>query len=276
MTYKLFKRTTVADANYTVLTTDDIIAFTSLTASRTLTLPTPDGKIREFIIKDESNKAATYPIIIDPDGAVTIDTLPSIEITLLLGSVIIYSDGTNYFTKTDISSSHVGQIKINDGNSVKPIITITAPTVDILQPVTYASPLGISSYPTSKWPQNINTPIDADIYDFTNDTFIENAFPGQVNDWRFIIDYSGKSIGSTTGMRIKLSNSLSGFVLEDTRFLPNESASGTIVFSFRTIADAASLPAPFGTGQGYDVEIAADDPITFTFDSITRFSRKTD
>ena len=95
----IIKRKAVADADYTVLNTDYLIAFTSLTITRTLTLPTPDGKIRVFEIKDESGNSAAYPIVINPLGLVTIDGVLSIQITVPYGSLEIYSDGANYFTK---------------------------------------------------------------------------------------------------------------------------------------------------------------------------------
>ena len=269
---QIIKRTTVADANYTILNTDYLVSVTSLTAARTLTLPAPDGKVRMFIIKDESGNAATYPITLDPAGAVTIDNVSSIQLTTPYHSIIIYSNGTNYFTKCE---SNTGQVKINTGNSLKPTITVTAGNVDVLQSIVYALPLGLSSYPTNKWPQNIDIPSDADVYDSVNTSFIENTIPGQIQHWRLIISFSGKA-NADTRVRLKLSNPLSGFVLEDIKILSKTLVSGIFQITFTTIADGVSLPPPFGTGHGYDLEITSDGAIVFVIESLTRISEKAD
>jgi len=240
-----------------------------LTAVRTVTLPTPDGQPRLFIVKDESGDADAYPLIINPFGATTIDDLSFVEITVPYGSVYIYSDGVNYYTKTERTA---GQVKCNTGNSLKP--TITNPSV--YTQLVYASPLGFSSYPTNKWPQNIDVPADSDFYDFVNDTFIENTILGQINKLRIIVDYSGKPSSQDAGLRIRLRNTLSGFVLEDIAALDKESTSGSVVFSLTTIADQASLPSPKGTGHGYEIHFICDENITLVVDSVVRISEKVD
>lgn len=273
---QIVNRTTVSDANYSVLLTDYIISLTSITVTRTFTLPTADGKIRKFIIKDESGNVGNFQLNIVVNGGGTIDNLTSLDVNLQNSTIIIYSDGTNYFTIGGISSNNAGQVKIITGNSVKPQIIVTAPTVDTWIQWIYVTPLGYSAYPTSTWPQNINIPVDADIYDFANDTFIENTIPGQVQNWRINIDYSGKPMGLSTGTRIRIRNTISGFSAEQVIFLPNETTSGRFTTQIATIADSASLPSPFGTGQGYVFEISADDPITFDLNSVVRISEKRD
>jgi hypothetical protein len=89
------KRTAVANANYTALASDYIIAYTSLTANQTLTLPTAlcvSG--RTFIIVNETSSA--YSVIVDPEGTATIAG----QTTLSLGannSTPAYCNGTNWF-----------------------------------------------------------------------------------------------------------------------------------------------------------------------------------
>ncbi|NCT00265.1 hypothetical protein GW765_04810, partial [Candidatus Parcubacteria bacterium] len=68
------KHTSVADVNYTVLADDYVVAYTSLTANRTVTLPdalcTPG---RFYVIVDESGQAGlSKAIVIDPEGATPI------------------------------------------------------------------------------------------------------------------------------------------------------------------------------------------------------------
>jgi hypothetical protein len=68
------KRTTVADANYTILSTDYLIVYTSLTTGRTVTLPTAVSITgREYIIKDEAGTAGTNNITVATTGGQTID-----------------------------------------------------------------------------------------------------------------------------------------------------------------------------------------------------------
>ncbi len=50
-----------------------------------------------------------------------------------------------------------------------------------------------------------------------------------------------------------------------------------VVFSLAgtPIADIASLPAPLGTGQGYIIDVEADDGLTLQLNSIARISLAT-
>lgn len=101
------KRTAVADANYAILVTDAIVAYSSLTAARTVTIPAvatataniTAGQVRKFVIKDESgNCSAVNTITI---SGVNIDGAASYIINLPYGSVEIYtvSGGSAYFTR---------------------------------------------------------------------------------------------------------------------------------------------------------------------------------
>ena len=104
---RAMKRTAVADANYTYLVTDRMVAYTSLTAPRTVTLPAiatltannPANVPREIVIKDESgNCSAANPITIT---GVNIDGAASYIMNLPYGSVTLYAilGGSQYFTK---------------------------------------------------------------------------------------------------------------------------------------------------------------------------------
>lgn len=165
-----------------------------------------------------------------------------------------------------------GQVKINDGSGVKPTFIFTNPNLDIFQQVTYNSPLSLSASPVTQWPENIISPDENDIYDFVNDTFIENTILGQLNVWRLLFDFSNKSVGATTGIIVRIENTLSGFQTDYLVSIPDERTDGRFSVFFYTIADSASLPAPFGAGQGYELSITSDDPIDIVLDSLTRFN----
>lgn len=163
----------------------------------------------------------------------------------------------------------VGQVKINTGNSVQPSFALTANTPQIFS---YASPLGLSSFPTTTWPQMVGTPSDSDVVDFVNGTFLENLRSGQKHVWRFEFGYSGKPNNQTCQVIVRLYNSLSGFERFENIFLSDVSTSGSFKSDFITIADSASLPPPLGSGQGYLLEVISQRAMTIFLKDSTRFS----
>lgn len=92
-------RTIVADADYTQLATDYAIAYTTLTAPRTVTLIAIADK-QTILVKDEAGTAATNNITINAPSGKTIDGASSKVISTNNGFVKLYyqlSSG-NYFT----------------------------------------------------------------------------------------------------------------------------------------------------------------------------------
>lgn len=92
-------RTIVADANYTQLATDYAIAYTTLTAPRTVTLIAIADK-QTILVKDEAGTAATNNITINAPSGKTIDGASSKVISTNNGFIKLYyqlSSG-NYFT----------------------------------------------------------------------------------------------------------------------------------------------------------------------------------
>ncbi|QQG53035.1 MAG: hypothetical protein HY931_02265 [Candidatus Falkowbacteria bacterium] len=89
------KRTAVANTNYTALATDYIIAYTSLTADRTVTLPTAlCASGRTFIVVNEAS--STFAVIIDPEGATTIAGQNTISLDSY-NSTPVYCNGSDWF-----------------------------------------------------------------------------------------------------------------------------------------------------------------------------------
>ncbi|MGF7229539.1 MAG: beta strand repeat-containing protein [Candidatus Saccharibacteria bacterium] len=92
-----YSRTAVADVSYTILATDYIVAYTSLSASRTVILPLATSVPgRSYVIKDEANGAGSFNLIITPSGGQTIDGAASYAISVNNGAVAVYSDGGNW------------------------------------------------------------------------------------------------------------------------------------------------------------------------------------
>ena len=90
------KRTTVADTNYTGLVSDYIIAYTSLTAGRTVTLPLGVAG-QAWVVKDEAGGATANNITVQMASG-NIDGAANKVINANYGVLRIYSDGTNAFT----------------------------------------------------------------------------------------------------------------------------------------------------------------------------------
>ena len=97
--FSMGARTTVADAVYTAKTTDYLIAYTTLTAGRTITgpaAPVPVGFT--LVIKDEAGAATANNLTFAPasgniDGAGT-----KAVVTANYGFAKVYFNGTNWFT----------------------------------------------------------------------------------------------------------------------------------------------------------------------------------
>jgi hypothetical protein len=97
---QLAKRTGVADANYNALATDYLIAYTSITAARTVNLPDP-ATVPNLIlvIKDESGAVTAVNKITLTPAAGNIDGAASLDIVSAYGAKEVYSNGSNWFTK---------------------------------------------------------------------------------------------------------------------------------------------------------------------------------
>lgn len=95
-------RTTVADTNYTVLISDMVITYTSITAARVLTLPAQGSTLpagQEFIVKDESGSCSlTNTITITPPAG-TIDGASTLVLNSAYAKATVYTNGTNWFTR---------------------------------------------------------------------------------------------------------------------------------------------------------------------------------
>ena len=94
----IFGRTAVADTNYTATASDYIIAYTSLSASRTITLPTAictNGKVLD-IVDESGNANSSRTITIDPEGSTTILGQTTFSLNAGYNSVMIYCNGSNW------------------------------------------------------------------------------------------------------------------------------------------------------------------------------------
>jgi len=83
----------------TALSTDHIVAWTALSATRNYQISSEDiaqaGRV--FIIKDESGDAGTHALTVSTEGAEKIDGADSISINANYGSVQLYSNGSHLF-----------------------------------------------------------------------------------------------------------------------------------------------------------------------------------
>lgn len=91
--------TVISDANYATSCADKVIAYSVLTASRTVTL-TPCGtptKLKTWQIKDNSGNASQAVTIILASTSGMFDGLSGTAIAEARGSKTFYDDGTNFF-----------------------------------------------------------------------------------------------------------------------------------------------------------------------------------
>lgn len=90
------KFTNVANLDYTAKADDNIIIYTSLSASRTVTLPSAIGlKGKILVIKDMAGSADVNNIVIDPYNTETIEGASSKSISTVYGKITLLSLGTS-------------------------------------------------------------------------------------------------------------------------------------------------------------------------------------
>ena len=85
-------RTAIADTAYTILISDYIVAYTSITAGRNATLPSGAFVGQQFIVKDESGNAGSFNITV----VGTIDGATNKVINTAYGVLRVYWNGTNW------------------------------------------------------------------------------------------------------------------------------------------------------------------------------------
>lgn len=104
-----YLRTAVADVNYTAARADLIIAYTSLTASRTVTPGAASSNTnRVIVLQDESGSAsALVKIIFNPNGAELVNGFATWEINAAFGSVTVYSNGVGWFVMSALGGMGV-------------------------------------------------------------------------------------------------------------------------------------------------------------------------
>lgn len=97
-------RTAVSDAAYAVLTTDRLVAYTTLTAARAVTLPAasayPTGT-RLIVVDETGNCSSSLTITLNRAGSDTINGATSFAINTAYGNVALESNGSNAWTVLD-------------------------------------------------------------------------------------------------------------------------------------------------------------------------------
>lgn len=100
------RKSNLADANYTVLFTDYRVAVTSITAARTITIPSTEidkgsaTEAREWVFKDESgNVSGSNTITILTGGSETIDGATTLVLDTPYFDFKLYSNGTNLYVE---------------------------------------------------------------------------------------------------------------------------------------------------------------------------------
>ena len=194
---------------------------------------------------------------------------------------------TTEFVKTEItteiqtlvdSMKTTGTVKINSGGGgtpLKPSVLLVVPDANTdsnTEQLVYTSSL---NYGIEDFPSMVTSPTDADIYDFTNNTIIENNVLDQVNQWRFIFNVTKSDTNRDVTLIFRLYNTISGFELFQSIISVAKSTNpSNVITSMFTVSSNDSLPG--GTGIGYNLEIHAvannSVDVTVELDSLTRVS----
>jgi hypothetical protein len=144
------QRTAVSDVNYSALATDRTIAFTSITAARTVTLPAanayPAGT-RLTVVDESGGCSATITITLNRAGSDLINGATSAVLSTAYGYLAIESNGSNAWTIVDQSTLSMAQ-------QAASAVAITGGT---LSGVTEMLAVGTSSTPPLKLTAGTNT-----------------------------------------------------------------------------------------------------------------------
>jgi len=99
-------KTNVANTNYTLISSDYRIAITSITAARTITIPTAEiakgstTQVREWAFKDQSGSVTgSNTVTIATEGSETIDGAASLVLKTPFFDFKLYADGNNLFVE---------------------------------------------------------------------------------------------------------------------------------------------------------------------------------
>ena len=131
-------RTPIADAAYTITSRRDcIISYTSITASRIVTLPAATNAGQRIVIVDGSGScSATNTIVITRAGSDTINGATTYTLSTAYGSVTLLANGTTNWvtTATNVSSSGsiatdtiwdaAGDLVVGTGNNTSSRLTM--------------------------------------------------------------------------------------------------------------------------------------------------------
>jgi len=115
-------RTAVADAAYTVLTSDRMVAYTSLSAARAVALPAasayPTGT-RLIVIDESGSCSATNTITVNRAGSDTINGATSAVLATAYGHLAIESNGSSKWTIVDQKGRPAGAAGGNHGDRAR-------------------------------------------------------------------------------------------------------------------------------------------------------------
>ena len=145
-------RTQIADANYSVQPSDRLVAFTSLTAPRVVTLPAASAYPIGFqlAIADESGAcSATSFVTITAAGSDSVNGLPSVALTAPFAYVEIESNGSGKWTILGLSASTLfAPIVVNTtGSPITPPSTALLYTAGNMNNIVTIDAYGVSGAP---------------------------------------------------------------------------------------------------------------------------------
>lgn len=159
-------------------------------------------------------------------------------------------------------------------NQTKPTYNLLA---DTPQRITYVTPLTFADNFSSEvfsFPVNNPSPAPENLYDYTNNTLLENSINGQEHWWRITFSYSAKAANTAAEIIFRFFNPETLFETKATVPLSRTATNDTALSTYiGTTATLTSIAPPVGTGYGYQMFVTVTNtPLTFTLQSIKRIS----
>jgi hypothetical protein len=124
----IISRTAIADANYTALTTDRNVAYTTLSAARTISLPAaasfPIG-VRLTVLDESGLASGTLSVSLAANGTDQIDGAANVVINSAYGYVALESNGSNKWTIVDQTASNLVGVGIGTAIDPNNVLSVT-------------------------------------------------------------------------------------------------------------------------------------------------------
>ena len=282
-------QTLVTDVTSSVATANtEIETLQTLVSDVTSSVATANTEIDalQILVSDVTSSVETANTEIDALQTLVSDVTSSVatanteidELQTLVSDVTSSVEAAN--TEIDVLQTLVndsGQVKVNYDVTLQIIgVTSGAPkTFDIGAATPIMSGFPTTTYPASSPSQTFSAMFDISRGTLPNGRLIENPVPGQIHFWRVQGNFNNKTTSQTGSLKIRLRNLSTGFLYDQSIILSDGLTGDYFNIILISIADSASIPAPYG----YILDLISnftDADLIINIFSITRISIATE